>query len=137
MTVHLIKMAVGIRDLDELRERRRRRDMLQQCLVHTRSTPRRADEVLDGGSLYWVIRGQVQVRQRVLRILTSLDEDGQSFCTLDLDPELVPTLYQPCRPFQGWRYLDPAKAPPDRGDAPVDDALPPHIQRELRELGLL
>jgi hypothetical protein len=131
-------MCVGIDDLDHLRAvRKQRRKTQPDCLVRTRNLPKRADEVLDDGSLYWVIKGYVRARQRVLDIFQEQGEDGQTRCVLHLDHEIVATALQPRKPFQGWRYLEPADAPPDR---PVDDAeydFPPEMARELRELGLL
>jgi hypothetical protein len=131
-------MCVGIDDLDHLRAvRKQRRKTQPDCLVRTRNLPKRADEVLDDGSLYWVIKGYVRARQRVLDIFQEQGEDGQTRCVLHLDHEIVATALQPRKPFQGWRYLEPADAPPDRL---VDDAeydFPPEMARELRELGLL
>ena len=69
--------------------------------------------MLAGGSIYWVIRGQIRVRQRVTGLHGERDEKGRAYCLIEVDPELVPTLWRPWRPFQGWRYLSPADAPPD------------------------
>jgi hypothetical protein len=86
----------------------------KQELMHvTRQTPRRADELLDGGSLYWVIRGSIAVRQRLIDIRPARAQDGIPRCALVYDPELVPTLRRARRPFQGWRYFNPDDAPPD------------------------
>ncbi|MBX6320449.1 MAG: DUF1489 domain-containing protein [Rhodospirillaceae bacterium] len=147
MTVHLIKLCVGCdspRDLFDwqrarLKEYRRRRQ--PQVLHHrTRSMPRRREEVLAGGSLYWVIRGVVQVRQRITGLEPVKDEDGRSFCEIRLDPELVITEPVPRQAFQGWRYFEAEDAPADlRVFAPDDaEALPPpRMLAELRALGLL
>jgi hypothetical protein len=140
VTVHLIKMAVGIDDLDHLIEHRRRRRASEgegPCLIRTRHGPRRDAEVLDGGSIYWVIKGLIRVRQRVLGIVAGTDADGRPCCVLELDHDLMPTEPQPHRPFQGWRYLAPKDAPPDRQGAGMQDELPPALVRELRSLGLL
>jgi len=98
--------------------------------------------VASGGSIYWVIRGQTRVRQLVTGFRSERDEDekGRAYCLIEVDPHLVPTLWRPWRPFQGWRYLKPVDAPPDapegvRGDA-ADDALPSRMIAELRALGL-
>ena len=139
MTLHLIKMCVGISDLDMLKSwRAERRKTQPRCLVHTRNTPKRGEEILDGGSLYWVIKGQVQARQRVIGIESTIDEEGRPHCLIELEHEIVPTLLQPCRAFQGWRYLEPQKAPADRraGDDMLYE-MPPEMARELRELGLI
>jgi hypothetical protein len=138
MPLHLLKMCVGINDLDHLRAvRKARRATQPDCLVRTRNLPKRADEVLDGGSIYWVIKGYVRARQRILEISSEQGEDGQTRCALHLDHEIVATGLQPRKPFQGWRYLEAADAPPD---AAADDGaydFPPEMARELRELGLL
>jgi hypothetical protein len=139
MTLHLIKMSVGTEDLDDLIEHRRRRREREgdgPCRVYTRHMPRRREEVLDGGSIFWVIKGLVRARQRVLGLLRGRDPEGRACCVLELDHALVATEPQPHRPFQGWRYLDPAAAPSDRS-AGTGDERPPRLLRELRELGLL
>lgn len=101
----------------------------------TRNMPRRAHEVLDGGSLYWVIRGRVQARQRIIAIETVTGPDCVDRCALILDSSLVSTMPLRMRAFQGWRYLSKFDAPPDLGgDA---HSLPDKIVVELRELGLL
>ncbi len=145
MVVHLIKLCVGIESPEHLAavQRRRldsaRRDGLPPVLHHrTRQRPRRADEILAGGSLYWVIRGFVRLRQRVVGIEPTVDADGVPRCLLVLDPELVPTAAVPRRPFQGWRYLEAGDAPPDLpASATAEDGPPPEMAAELRALGLL
>jgi hypothetical protein len=139
MALHLIKLAVGIDDFDELRriQKLRRKERGRYCFF-TRNMPRRADEVLDGGSIFWVIKGYVRARQRLLRFVPEVDENGDRYCAMVYDKELVPTLWQPRRPFQGWRYLEPKDAPSDRPlHAAEDDDLPPTMAQELRSLGLL
>ena len=138
MTLHLIKMAVGVTDLDhliELRRKRRAREGDGPCCIRTRNMPRRGAEILDGGSIYWVIKGLTRVRQRVLGLRADTDEEGERCCVLELDHLLVPTEPQPQRPFQGWRYLDADDAPADRPGG--GDDLPLALVRELRALGLL
>ncbi|MBV9521270.1 MAG: DUF1489 domain-containing protein [Alphaproteobacteria bacterium] len=140
MTLHLIKMAVGIADLDHLIEYRRKRRLSEggegPYRILTRHRPRRDAEVLDGGSIFWVIRGLVRARQRILGLGQERDGEGRRCCVLELDHALVPTEPLPHRPFQGWRYLDPGAAPSDRQGG-GGDALPPALIRELRALGLL
>ncbi len=100
--------------------------------------PRRVEELLDGGSIYWVIKGHVQVRERLRGFEPMVGEDGERYCAVEYDPEPVPTLWQPRRPFQGWRYLQGKDAPADRPQGlAADDDLPPAMQQELRALGLL
>lgn len=142
MTLHLIKLCVGIDQIDELVEWQK--DRLKQMkkrgqkpeLKHTtRMVPKQREELLDGGSLYWVIRGIVAVRQRLTDIRPFVDKEGIGRCHLMLDKELVLVSPRPRRAFQGWRYLPAKEAPPDIGKA--ERALPDKLRRELAELGLL
>ena len=138
MPLNLIKLAVGINDIDHLREVQARRAADGIVPVYTRMLPKRADEIIGSGSLYWVIRGSTCVRQRVLAIDTGVDEEGKGYCIINVDAEPVPTVPTAQRPFQGWRYLEPAAAPADlSGAAGAGDELPPHLAAELRALGLL
>jgi hypothetical protein len=141
---HLIKLAVGARDVGHLRDWQARRLENDPPLRHrTRSTPKRAAEILSfGGSLFWVVAGFVQVRQRLLDIREETGEDGTLYAGLVLDPELVPVEARPQKPFQGWRYLQPEAAPPDirrpgAAAARGVEALPARMRQELRDLGLL
>ncbi len=136
VSLHLLKLAVGIDDIDHLRQLRAARVVERGGnWVYTRNHPRRAQEVLAGGSIYWVIRGQIRVRQLVTGLSGERDDTGRRYCRIELDAELVPTLPRACRPFQGWRYLAPADAPPDRS-APA--TLPPdRMLAELRALALI
>lgn len=101
----------------------------------TRMLPKRRDEVLDGGSLYWVIKGFVAVRQKLLDIRPFVDKEGVSRCHLVYDKGLVMVQPRPRRAFQGWRYLPVHEAPPDIGK--TADNMPDKLRRELAELGLL
>jgi hypothetical protein len=98
--------------------------------------PKRADELLDGGSIYWVIKGEIQVRQRLIEIRPFTDDEGIKRCALVLDPDLVETECMPRGPFQGWRYFPAKDAPPDLAAGDAQD-LPPALRKELRALGLL
>jgi hypothetical protein len=142
MTIHLLKMAVGCDDLDDLADRQAMRrktvDGRPVVLGYTRRWPRRVDELLDGGSIYWIVKRAIRARQRVVDLVEAVDPDGTPYCQLQLEPELIPTEAVPRRPMQGWRYLTPADAPRDRGPAGQgEDELPPDLQAELRDLGLL
>lgn len=145
MALHLVKLCVGIGSVEELADwQRGRLQSLQrsgapQRLFHsTFQTPKRQAEVLDGGSLYWVIKGAVQARQRIIGFEDGHKPDGSNCCLILLDPELVAVRPVPRRAFQGWRYLDSADAPADLGRAGKDAAaMPPQMRRELAELGLL
>jgi len=134
--LHLLKLAVGIEDIDHLRRIRAARQAERGgSWVYTRNHPRRAQEVLTGGSIYWIIRGQIRVRQQVMGFRSDRDDNGRRYCLIEVDPKLVPTLRRPWRPFQGWRYLSPADAPEDcrqAGEPPSDRLL-----AELRVLGLI
>jgi len=145
--LHLLKMAVGIADIEELhRVRTARIKQHGGSWVYTRNRPRRAEAVLAGGSIYWVIRGQIRVRQRITGLRSERDDPtssarGRAYCLIEVDPLLVATLWRPWRPFQGWRYLTPADAPPDAPggqgmpEAP-EGVLPERLLAELRALGL-
>jgi hypothetical protein len=110
------------------------------AVFHTTfQTPKRTAELLGGGSLYWVIKGIIQARQRLVGFDEGTKEDGSPCCLLLLDPEIVTVRPVPRRAFQGWRYLDPADAPPDLGKGARGDLadLPPQMRRELAALGLI
>ena len=138
-SLHLLKMAVGVGDIDELRRfRAARLKERGASLVYTRNHPRRTAEVLAGGSIYWVIRGQIRVRQLVTGFRSERDDNGRTYCLIEVDPALVATVLRPWRPFQGWRYLTPADAPPDVPGGPGGiAAMPERMLAELRALGLL
>ena len=133
MALHLIKLCVGCDSVEELRAwraERARRGI--PPIVPTRHTPKRAAELLEGGSLYWVIKGVILVRQPIVKIVTL--ESGVQPCRIDLGPELILTAPQPRRPFQGWRYLDAKDAPPD---LPTGEGaeMPQDLAKQLRESG--
>jgi hypothetical protein len=145
MTLHLVKLCVGAASIDDLRAwQTQRLAALKQAgeparLFHsTFQRPKRDAALLDGGSLYWVIKGVIQVRQRLVGFEEGSKPDGSRCCLILLDAELTPVRPTPRRAFQGWRYLDAADAPPDatRADAGLA-AMPPKMRRDLAELGLL
>jgi hypothetical protein len=141
MSLHMMKLAVGVKDLAHLAERQAMRARLEPPLRHlTRMFPKRAAEILDGGSIYWVVAGWLSVRQRILDIREE-QEDGIDCAALVLDPVLVPVAARPQKPFQGWRYLAKEAAPADLGQgAPAAEgleALPARLRTELRALGLI
>jgi hypothetical protein len=139
MPLHLIKLAVGAQRLDDLRAWQANRLIADPPLRHrTRNFPRRAAELLDGGSIFWVVAQLVAVRQRLLDVVEAKREDGTACTDLVLDPELVPVRGRTMRAFQGWRYLNAADAPPDStaaGDAAT--TLPEALRRDLATLCLL
>ncbi|OCW56604.1 DUF1489 family protein [Hoeflea olei] len=145
MALHLVKLCVGAESVEDLRgwiDRRLKAmtaaGQVAEQFHTTRMQPKRASELLDGGSLYWVIKGTIQARQRLLDIRPFTDSEGISRCHLVLEPVLHETSLAPRRPFQGWRYLEPGDAPPDLGGAEDEGGeLPPELRRELAGLGLL
>jgi hypothetical protein len=143
MTLHLIKLCVGVDTVQELEEwivekRRKTKGNAREHIHTTRMVPKRADELLDGGSLFWVIRGELICRQTLLAIRPFVDREGIGRCRLVLQPKVVLVEPRPHRAFQGWRYLTAKDAPRDLGRAaPGIAKLPEGLRRELRELGLL
>ena len=143
--MNILKLCVGCDSVEDLEawiaERlaeHRRSGRPAEHFHTTRMTPARAGEIVDGGSLYWVIKGAVQCRQQILEVRPFVDGQGISRCRFILDPTVVRTGWQPRRAFQGWRYLKPADAPADlasAGEGMLD--MPPALRRELAELGLL
>ena len=145
MALHLIKLCVGcdsVKDLEDwIREKRKKQKTASRIREHihtTRMVPTRADELVDGGSLFWVIRGQLSCRQRVLAVRPFVDKQGVGRCRLALEPKVVLVEPRTWRAFQGWRYLEHGDAPRDLDRAaPGAREMPENLRRELRELGLL
>ena len=145
MPLHLIKLCVGcvsVRDLQDwikqkLKEKRRRGEKAEH-IHRTRMVPKRAEELTDGGSLFWVIRGEILCRQRIRDIRPFRDKDGVGRCGLVLDSKVVLVTPRPFRAFQGWRYLAEKDAPRDLANAaPGAAAMPEKLRRELSQLGLM
>lgn len=141
MTVHIVKLCVGVDHVDDLAawqieqmKTAKRASLPVRPVCGTRMWPKRVDEVLAGGSLYWVIKGVISVRQRIVAIDHVTDHHGER-CGIFLDPQLQRTAPQPRRAFQGWRYLDPKDAPADLSEAQGGADLPEHLRRQLVELG--
>jgi hypothetical protein len=145
MPLHIVKLCVGansISDLQDwidrrLKERKRRKQPIEH--IHTtRMMPTRKDEILDGGSLYWVIKGEIAARERLIDIRPFTDKDGIKRCRLVMDGKVVPVVPKPRSAFQGWRYFQAKDAPPDLAKSGKGlTELPESLRRELRELGLL
>lgn len=143
MALSLIKLCVGCDGIDDLARwiaatlADKRRRGLEPVHVHrTRMMPKRIEEILPGGSLYWVIKGQIRVREEIRDLRAVTDAAGVPHCDIVLSGDLVEVEARPCRPFQGWRYLAAEAAPRDlRSDAVAD--LPVEFLRELAGLGLL
>lgn len=139
VTVHLIKIAVGIDSLSHLADvQRKRRKGGKNAVIHyTRHMPKRAEELLDGGSMYWIVKGLIAVRQRLVGFDTETFEDEGTYCAIRMDRTLVPVEPRPRRPHQGWRYLDAADAPRDLKPGKGGGDLPIEMLTELKQLGLI
>ncbi|MCY6380650.1 DUF1489 family protein [Hoeflea prorocentri] len=145
MTLNLVKLCVGVESVEDLQASidfglaDKKSRGLEEIQYHTtRMVPKRLDELLDGGSLYWVIKGNIQVRQYIVEIRPFTDKADISRCRIVLEPRLVLTQWQPRRAFQGWRYLTVKDAPADLSEANAGLLkLPPELRRELADLGLL
>ena len=131
MSLHMIRLCVGCDTIEELVDWQTERG--GPWVLHTRMTPKRADEMLDGGSLYRIFKGMILCRQRILAI-ERVGEGVTARCEMILDPTIVRVAPTPRRAFQGWRYLDPKDAPPDLDVGP-DGAVPQDLARRLREAG--
>lgn len=141
MSIHIVKLAVGADSVEDIArwqigqiKRAKAAGLKPRPVCGTRMWPKRVKDVLDGGSLYWVVKGVVSVRQRIVEIAEVRDDHGLR-CGLYLDAHLHRTAPQPRRAFQGWRYLEPGDAPADLDDVEGGADLPEHLRRELIELG--
>jgi hypothetical protein len=144
--MHLIKLCVGVETLDELRayyamrlENARKLGVSEELVHRTRQMPKKRKEIEQSGSLYWVIKGVVRARQRILELRAEEDAEGRSLCGIVFDHTLIETRPQPRRPFQGWRYLHPDDAPADISqlDSMAAADIPPEMRAALEELALL
>ncbi|QUJ76850.1 DUF1489 domain-containing protein [Sulfitobacter albidus] len=139
--VNLLKLSVGTESVEQLIDWQRHRSKQihrGQYYHQTRMWPKREAEILNGGSIYWVIKGEISARQRILRLDEKIGADGIRRCGIVLDPEVIPTVTALRRPFQGWRYLAPEDAPADlpKGRA-GETALPAELNRALADIGVL
>ena len=139
MPLHLKKLSVGSTSIDSLREWHDEVLARRGRIIHvTRSFPRRAEEILPGGSIYWVIKGKMCARQLIEEFIEVEREDGGMSCGIVMKPGLIPVFEKRHRPFQGWRYLEEKDAPLDLPtDAEGEDTMPMEMAEELRDLGLL
>lgn len=145
MALHILKTAVGIKDIEALRRRQARKTVRDGGTATlpsvTRRKPRRAGELAEGSSLYWVIQGMIRVRQEIVEFVEAYDEEGEWIGVFVLDAGLVPTAPVEHKGFQGWRYLEGEAVPADAGaageGAAGDGAMPADMEAELRALGLL
>ena len=133
MTVHLIKLCVGAEDMDDLVAWQMR--LMRQHpkpFHHTRMVPKRAAELIQGGSIYWVIRGMILARQAIIEVNEFIDRGERKACELVFDPAIIAVQPTPKRAFQGWRYLKPEDAPPDQKLSSTGQDMPTALQAELR-----
>jgi hypothetical protein len=145
MPLHLIKLAVGCDSVKELkgwvaeRMQTAKKKGLPLHHIHiTRMAPKRVEEILAGGSLYWVIRGEIAAREKIIAIEPFRDRDGIGRCRLVMQPKVIAVMSRPMRPFQGWRYFAQSDVPQDLKSAGAGVAkMPEPLRRELRDLGLL
>lgn len=145
--LHLVKVCAGVRSVEDLEARiaaiaaNAQTQGSDPSLVHTtRNMPKRADELVAGGSIYWIMASEILCRQKIRGVGQAPDDEGRSRCALVLDPVVVRTVPQPRRGFQGWRYAEPGSVPDDLGASPADaagDALPPELAAELARIGVL
>lgn len=141
----MLKLCVGCDSIEDLVEWRDEDAAIKRQLglpveqYHTtRMFPKRESDILDGGSLYWVIKGSVQCRQKIVDLRQTTGADGISRCNIVLDHQVVPTHWQPRRAFQGWRYLEAKDAPADLCEhQKVLLTIPRELREELASLGLL
>ena len=141
MTVHLQKLSVGSESIHTLADwqadvvARRQQQGLSAHHVHvTRMFPKRREEILDGGSIYWVIKGNILCRNKIAA-LEETTKNGHRACAILMEPELIPVLPKPRRAFQGWRYLQNGDQPADLSAADGGTDLPPAFQAKLLDLG--
>ena len=133
MALHMIKLCVGAATVEDLLEWQRTREPGGPWVMRTRQTPKRAAEMIDGGSLYRVFKGVILCRQPILAVAT-VGEGATTRCEVTLDPTPIRVAPTPRRAFQGWRYLEPKDAPPDLTAAGFDE-VPQELARQLREAG--
>lgn len=138
MALNILKLCVGVSEIEELeswlKECRAGRDTLDHV---TRMFPKRKDEIVPGGSLYWVMRGMVLCRQPIAALEPVTGADGIERCRIVFRPQIIAVRPIPKRAFQGWRYLEEADAPPDLPKSARAEGMPEKMRRELAELGLL
>ncbi|MCC7268570.1 MAG: DUF1489 domain-containing protein [Caulobacteraceae bacterium] len=131
MPLHMIKLCVGCDTVQDLVDWHASGH--DEWIMRTRQTPKRAAELMDGGSLYRVFKGMILCRQRI-ELIETVGEGVNARCEVTVSPEIVLTVPTPRRAFQGWRYLQQREAPPDLSTYD-NDAAPPELARQLREIG--
>ena len=144
MTVHLLRMAVQVESIAHLKQIQA--DRLHKQLAqgeaglytYSRNIPKRADDLIDGGSIFWVIKRYIRVRQRILGIERHTNEEGRPYCAFQIEAEPIKVVPRRQKAFQGWRYLKPEDVPSDIGVSRSQATdMPTEMANELRELGLI
>lgn len=142
MTIHLQKLSVGTESIATLQDwqkivvnRRVKKGLTPYHQHVTRMSPKQKDALLDGGSIYWVIKGLIQCRNKIVDLEDAQTQDGRKACAILMHPELIPVVPTPKRPFQGWRYLKAEDAPADLSEIVGADELPPELRAKLANLG--
>jgi hypothetical protein len=137
MTIHMVKLSVGSEDVDDIaRWQAHQMKSVSNPVHHTRMFPKRAEEMLLGGSIYWVVKGAIRVRQRIIDLRLEQDETGRDMCAIVFDPELIRTYARAKRPFQGWRYLKPGEAPRDLKSGEAAQDIPADLDMALKNAGV-
>lgn len=132
-TINLKKLAVGIKSIEDLKQRLKFNIKKNGELIHiTRNKPKRLEELCNGGSLYWVINRKVIVRQKILNIKNIIGSENRVFAGILLENKIIRVRPTPMKPFQGWRYYEVEDAPPDIND----DSFTDEFNNELNKLGL-
>lgn len=145
MPVNLLKTAAGLQEIDQLIARqadgKMRYDGKAATYAYTRYMPKRAEEIIrTGGSIYWILKGRIAVRQKIYGFEIVREDGENEWCKIVVDPQLHLTIAKPKRAIQGWRYLEDKDAPKDRGPyfaGLSDNKPPPEMAEELRKAGLL
>ena len=144
MTIHLLRMAARVESVAKLKQLQAERlvqsaiENKSELFTYTRNIPKRIDELIDDGSIYWVIKKYIKVRQRILGIERHTNEEGRAYCAIQIDPELKQVVARRQKAFQGWRYLKPEDIPVDLHLSQSKLAnLPSALADALRELGLI
>ncbi len=142
MPIHLQKLSVGTESIDTLTAwqktmvaRRKRAGKSPHHEHVTRMSPKQKEALLDGGSIYWVIKGLIQCRNRIIDLEEIQTRDGRKACAIIMEPSLIPVVPAPRRPFQGWRYLKAEDAPKDLSVASGGGELPTELRTRLVNLG--
>ena len=145
MYANFLRTGVGVESIEHLYEIQHGHRQIKfngenHAYLFTRRTPTRANDLINGGSVYWIIKRQICARQTIADIQTLKDEDDKPFCHVIMNQQIYLTQPVAHKHIQGWRYLSPEKAPKDIGLFTPNnrpDDIPPELAAELAEAGLL